>query len=44
MRPCPKEDRRLRARPVKFVKAIVSACDGSGAAALLVTVKRGSRY
>ncbi|HKN30208.1 MAG TPA: hypothetical protein VJY34_20955 [Roseiarcus sp.] len=28
----------------QFVKAIVSACDGSGAAALLATLKRGSRY
>ncbi len=28
----------------QFVKAIVSACDGSGAAALLATMKRGSRY
>ena len=28
----------------QFVKAIVSACDGSGAAALLATVKRGSKY
>ena len=28
----------------QFVKAIVSTCDGSGAAALLATVKRGSRY
>jgi hypothetical protein len=27
-----------------FVKAIVSVCDGSGAAALLATMKRGSRY
>jgi hypothetical protein len=28
----------------QFVKAIVSACDGSGAAALLATMKRGSKY
>ena len=28
----------------QFVKAIVSACDGSGAAALLATMRRGSRY
>ena len=28
----------------QLVKAIVSACDGSGAAALLATMKRGSRY
>ena len=27
-----------------FVKAIVSVCDGSGAAALLATTKHGSRY
>ena len=31
-------------RPAEFVKAIVSVCDGSGAAALLATVKRGSNY
>ncbi|HZZ59818.1 MAG TPA: hypothetical protein VFE63_01410 [Roseiarcus sp.] len=28
----------------QFVKAIVSVCDGSGAAALLATMKLGSRY
>jgi hypothetical protein len=39
-----------RARPAyplpagELVKAIASICDGSGAAALLVTLKRGSRY
>ena len=31
-------------RAGECVKAIVSACDGSGASALLATLKRGSRY
>ena len=34
----------VRSRPVKLVKALASACDGSGASTLTVIAANGSRY